>query len=133
MPQIRFLLVGMMILTACTSGNCRSQLEAEKKEAAEKNPPKTNIDVVLPGKPVERVEVYKYDGSLQCGMGKTVPPDEMQKDLKGIKVYGSKTKADGLMHTSNCGGGTGKANIFEIDRKDLENAKKLGFKPWTFE
>lgn len=131
--NIRFLIAGFLVLTACTSGNCRSQIEAEKRAEAAKNPNQKVPDVTMPGKPSERVEVFKYDGSLQCGMGKPVSLEQMQKDLKEIKVFSSKKKADGMMYTSNCGGGTGQANVFEIDKKDLEAAKKLGFKLWTFE
>lgn len=79
----------------------------------------------------DRIKVYKYDGSLQCGMGKAIAFEVMQKELKNIKVYSASNKPDGLMHIQQCGTPTGTANVYEIDKKDLEAAKKLGFKLWT--
>ena len=75
----------------------------------------------------------KYDGSLQCSMGKAIEPAEMQKELKGLTVHSAINKADGLMHIQQCGTPTGKANVYEIDKKDLPEAKKRGFKEWTFD
>ena len=80
---------------------------------------------------LDRIKVYKYDGSLQCGMGKAIAFEVMQKDLKNIKVYSAANKPDGLMHIQQCGTPTGTANVYEIDKKDLEAAKKLGFKLWV--
>jgi heme A synthase len=31
----------------------------------------------------DTVKVFRYDGSLQCGMGQAVPLDEMAKELNG--------------------------------------------------
>lgn len=87
----------------------------------------------VPKAAADLVKVYKYDGSLQCGMGKTIPLAEMQKELQGIHVYSSKNQNDGLMRTQVCGSATGHANVYEIDRADLSEAKKRGFKEWTFE
>lgn len=86
-----------------------------------------------PESKLDRVKVYKADGSLQCGQGKALPTAEMQKQLKDIKVYSSANKNDGMMRIQVCGSPTGNANIYEIDRKDLEAAIKLGFKEWTFD
>lgn len=83
--------------------------------------------------PQTRVKVFKYDGSLQCGMGKPIPVSEMQKELAGITVYSAENKPDGLMHIQACGTATGRANVYEIDKTALEAAKKKGFKEWTFE
>lgn len=80
----------------------------------------------------ERVRVFKYDGSLQCGMGKAVPMAEMAKELAGITIYSQENKPDGLMHIQACGTPTGRANVYEIDKSALEQAKKKGFKEWTF-
>ncbi len=80
-----------------------------------------------------RIKVFKYDGSLQCGMGKAIPAAEMQKELEGITVYSAENKPDGLMHIQVCGSPTGRANVYEIDKSSLELAKKKGFKEWTFE
>lgn len=84
-------------------------------------------------KPTDRVKVFKADGSLQCGQGKAIPVAEMQKQLKGITVFSAVNKMDGLMHIQACGTPTGQSNVYEIDRADLEKAKKLGFREWTFD
>ncbi len=81
----------------------------------------------------ERVKVFKYDGSLQCGMGSATPLAEMAKQLAPIKIHSSENKPDGLMHIMACGTPTGRANVYEIDKSSLEEAKKKGFKEWTFE
>ncbi len=86
-----------------------------------------------PESKLDRVKVYKPDGSLQCGQGKAVPVPEMQKELKDFKVYSSYNKNDGMMRIQVCGSPTGNANIYEIDRSKLEAAVKLGFKEWTYD
>jgi hypothetical protein len=40
---------------------------------------------------------------------------------------------DGLMHIQQCGTPTGKANIFEIQKKDLAEVKNFGFKEWIWD
>lgn len=91
------------------------------------------MDQKAPKTSTDTVKVYKYDGSLQCGMGKAIAIAEMQKELQGIIVYSNENKSDGLMRTQVCGSPTGKANVYEIDRSQLTEAKKRGFKEWTFE
>ncbi len=140
-----FLAVGQM---ACVSGHCREHREEAMKKSstdgvsAEVAKGSASVGAgsgsvapttSLPVRPMDRVRVFKYDGSLQCNMGKPIPPSEMQKELGKITVYSSENKNDGLMRMQMCGAATGRANVFEIDRKDLEAAKKLGFKEWTYE
>jgi hypothetical protein len=36
----------------------------------------------------DTVKVFRYDGSLQCGMGQAVPLDEMAKELMTLAEYG---------------------------------------------
>ncbi len=115
-------------LVGCSTGNCRSQKENSMKAEQKDQKP---IETPLTGE-LDRVKVYKYDGSLQCGMGKPIAAEVMQKDLKTIPVFSAINKADGLMHIQQCGTPTGTANVYEIDKKDLEAAKKLGFKLWTW-
>lgn len=77
----------------------------------------------------EIVSVYKYDGTLRCGMGQWVTLDEMEKELttNGI-VPISKTKAsDGLMHLACCGCSTGQINVYDIKSSDYPKASSLGF------
>lgn len=112
-----------MVVMGCASGNCRSQ-NPQKYEGRE---------VKVPSSPINRVKVYKSDGSLQCGMGKVIPLAEMAAQLQGIKVHSSENKNDGKMRIQVCGSPTGQANVYEIDRSDLEKALALGFQEWTFE
>lgn len=65
-------------------------------------------------------------------MGEAKPFNVMMGDLKDIKVYSAQSLNDGLMHIQQCGTPTGKANVYEIDRNELDKAKKLGFKEWLF-
>ena len=142
----KMMIVFSLLMMGCASGNCRHQEEV-KKEAAAKTAvaPASGATgasstagsaVALPSggsMKSDRVKVFKYDGSLQCGMGKPIAVEAMKKDLKGITVYSAQNLQDGLMHVSLCGSPTGKANVYEIDRSNLEKAVKLGFREWTFE
>lgn len=110
-------------LAACSHGNCHAQKKVEKKAP-------TSEVAMTQGNSTSRVKVFKYDGSLQCGQGAAVPVATMQKELKDIKVFSSKNQNDGMMRIQVCGSPTGNANVYEIDRKDLEAAVKLGFKEW---
>ena len=116
----------LMLLTlfGCAAGNCRSQ-----KPPSELNQNAVALQVNV----MDRVKVFKYNGSLQCGQGKAIAIIEMQKELKEIVVYSSAEKNDGMMRIQVCGSPTGDANVYEIDRKDLEKAKSFGFKEWSFE
>lgn len=113
---------------SCQTGRCKERSTPPLKETAIMDASQKPLNQVL-----DRVKIYKYDGSLQCSMGKAVPPEEMEKQLKGITVFSRENKADGMMRIQVCGTPTGRANVFEIERKDLEAAKKLGFQEWTFE
>jgi hypothetical protein len=77
-----------------------------------------------------QVQVYKYDGTLQCGLGQEIPLDEMGKELKGsgIEVLSMHKGNDGLTHISVCGASTGAINAFEIRRDVLPAAQKLGYR-----
>ncbi|MFS4459953.1 hypothetical protein [Bdellovibrio sp. HCB2-146] len=123
------LLSSVALMSACSTAKCRTQKEAQTKVGAEA--------AVAAGadssSSQDRVRVYKPDGSLQCGQGRAIPLNEMEKDLKGIKTYSSINKNDGMMRIQVCGSPTGNCNIYEIDRKDLAAALKAGFKEWTFE
>lgn len=117
--------IAIILLISCSSGNCRKNQDLT---LAPTDSQMTKSDSVA-----DKVKVFKYDGSLQCAMGKTIPLEEMQKELKNIKVYSAHNKADGLMHIMVCGSPTGKANVYEIDRVHLQEALKRGFKEWTFD
>ena len=111
----------------CAEGNCRSH----KPETDEKTAVAAAATVSAVSQ--SHISVFKYDGSRQCAMEAGTALGEMQKELKGILVYSSVNKADKLMHIQNCGSPTGKANVYEIDRTQLEAAKKAGFREWTFD
>jgi hypothetical protein len=115
-------IAGFLVLIGCAQGNCRSQ----KLDSVE--PTGTTLALLS-----QRIRVYKYDGSKQCGMGKAVSLDEMKKQLGDIAVFSQMNMADNLMRTQVCGNDTGRANVYEIDQSRLEDAKKKGFKEWTFD
>jgi len=76
------------------------------------------------------VQIYMYDGTLQCGMGREISPEEMAKELAdaGIEVTEHYKGTDGLDHISVCGASTGAINIFVIDRDSLPAAQRLGYR-----
>ena len=126
---VGFLLVGILA-AGCTQGHCRRKSEAPGSatpvEAGDQA-------AAVASKPTDRVFVYKYDGSLQCGMGKPIALDVMAKELAGVPVLSSVKKRDGLMHIQVCGSITGMANVYEISNKNLKQAEAKGFKKWSFE
>lgn len=81
----------------------------------------------------QRVFVYKYDGGLQCGLGKAIGLDVMAKELQGITILSQSKKRDGLMHIQVCGSITGMANVYEIPLSQQKIAETHGFKKWSFE
>jgi hypothetical protein len=115
------LLIGLVFLVGCTTGNCRSQ----KGPNSDINPAR---EVLV----TEKIKVFKYDGSLQCETGKAISLAEMQKELQGIEVFGSENKSDGLMRIQVCGSPTGRANVYEINKKDLQTVLDKGFRVWTY-
>ncbi len=75
------------------------------------------------------VEVYKYDGSLQCDRGKGTSLQDMARELtdKGIEVKASRKGSDGRMHITMCGASTGRLNVYTIANESLPGARELGF------
>lgn len=114
-----------VVLAACTSGNCRSQKTGSAEEKA--------MATAVMAAAGTHVKVFKYDGSLQCGMGKAISLSDMQKELTGLAVYSAENKPDGLMHIQACGTPTGRANVFEIEKSQMDLAKKKSFREWTAE
>jgi hypothetical protein len=78
------------------------------------------------------VQVYKYDGSVQCG-GPGVSLAKMADELthRGVHVIAMRKGTDGLLHPYICGAPDGVINVFEIDARGLSEAEALGFKPLT--
>src|SRR3990170_3738025 len=61
------------------------------------------------------VKVFRYDGSLQCGMGQAVGLDEMAKELAAvnIKILSSeKTVVSGFI-IALCGAPTGRGKVIK--------------------
>ncbi len=116
--SINFLFSIIFYLASCTSTHCRLK-EIESLQSKQDPKPKT-------------VKVYRYDGTLQCGMGKRIPLEEQQAELKSLKVISTAHLNDGLMRVQLCGSPTGDANVFEIAEEDLEKAKSFSFREWTF-
>src|SRR5881628_2465541 len=78
------------------------------------------------------IEVAKYDGGLQCEMGRPVSLDEMAKELRAanIAIEANAKKADGIQHPRMCGASTGMMNVYRIKTSDFEKARVLGFVPY---
>ena len=88
----------------------------------------------------DTVKVFRYDGSLQCGMGQAVPLDDMAKELTAvnIKVLSSEKRVVPGFIIALCGAPTGIANVYEIAKDDLPRipADPQGvkrFQPWVYE
>ncbi len=79
----------------------------------------------------QKVKVFKEDGSRQCNEGDPIALDTMAQQLVGIKVLRSYKANDGIMRIQVCGAPTGECNVYEIERVNLAQALKLGFKEWS--
>ncbi len=135
--KILLVILAAFLVQACASRHCRHLRDEENAQKASsaggiKVPTSEELpmDKIKPSS-ADRVRVFRFDGSLQCGMGRGQSLSEMQKDLKNIPVHQSWKRHDGMMRIQLCGSPTGQSNVYEIDRKDLEAALKLGFKEWT--
>ncbi len=125
MRKVFTAIIPVLILAACSHGDCRG--EKMKKSQTEAGA------VVTTSNTSDRVKVFKPDGSLQCGQGQKISLAEMQKELGSVQVFSSKNQNDGMMRIQLCGSPTGNCNVYEIDRKDLSAAQKAGFKEWVNE
>lgn len=76
------------------------------------------------------LEVYRYDGSLQCDRGKELSLSHMAEDLKanGIDIKASRKGRDRLARIAVCGASTGNLNIYTIAQDSLSRAQELGFR-----
>jgi hypothetical protein len=123
------LILGLIFLNACAQGHCRRKADEPQMQPA----PAAAADPIAKPSANDRIFVYKYDGSLQCGLGKAVAVEAMAKELQGVTVYSSSKKSDGLMHIQVCGSITGMANVYEIPASQQKKAEGRGFKKWSFE
>ena len=129
MKNFSFIIIFALAISACSTSQCI------RKEKVPPMPNNSNVDkdlnITKSDKKAKTTFIYKYDGSLQCGMGESIPLKEMAKQLDGINIYSQSKKNDGLMHIQVCGSNTGQINVYEIAEADLEKAIKKGFKSWA--
>ena len=80
-------------------------------------------------KAVDSVWVGRADGSKQCEAEQKELSPAVKEQLKaaGIEVLQSKKGDDGRMRIQMCGAPSGKMDMVQIPRTQLEAAKKLGF------
>lgn len=123
-------IVSLLLYQACVSKHCRYVKEEEMKKNGQ---PQEVPQLQVKTSSADRVRVYKFDGSLQCGLGQSKSLNETKNELSAIHVYESWKRHDGIMRIQLCGSPTGQSNVYEIDRKDLEYAVKAGFKEWTLD
>ena len=68
----------------------------------------------------ENVKVYRFDGSLRCGMGAAIAPDVMENDLTalGVAVLAREKRQAPVAVPAVCGAMTGAANVYRIRSED---------------
>lgn len=128
----RFVVLAATVLLfgGCAQGHCRRKAEPPPPAQPVSSPAADTGSMSKSSE--DHIFVYKYDGSLQCKAGKGESVESMAKELKGLRIFSSEKKSDGLMHIQVCGSITGKANVYEIESKNLKAAQRLGFKKWNF-
>lgn len=128
------LFCGVIFLAGCAAKTCRrkDQIPPHPNSEAVFSHQQKELAQTKKNQARQRILVYKYDGSRQCGQGTTVPLEAMAKDLQPISIFSKTKKNDGLVRIQMCGAPTGRANVYEISQKDLPKAKALGFKVWNY-
>ena len=79
-----------------------------------------------------KIWVFKPDGSRQCGEAKaSLSVSDATQELKdlGIMVFQAQNGTDGMMHSTVCGGPTGRVIQAQIARADLAKAQGKGYRP----
>jgi hypothetical protein len=136
----KFILKSLMILNlvSCAAGPCKNEMSSNETNPlrfiakSDKDKEVTMNERETPD--FQRVFVYKYDGTLQCeSEKKAIPIETMLEELKasGVTVFASTNMHGGFFMTQVCGAPTGRIHRFQIPKKDLEKALKLGFKEWV--
>jgi hypothetical protein len=74
------------------------------------------------------VEVYQYDGTVQCqdGPGRPVSESVQRLETAGVKVLGSRKDRIGAV-PALCGWPTGAINVAEVSPEQFAQAQALGF------
>ncbi len=120
-------ILSLLFVTACSTTNCGN----ERRFNSAKTDETTKMTLDKGALNMKKIKVAKEDGTLQCSRGKLIPLADMQKDLKEITVFSSKSQNDGMMRIQVCGAPTGNYNVYEILESDLEKAQSFGFKLWN--
>jgi hypothetical protein len=115
------------VLAACSNQPCKIEERTDVKITGDEKVSSAKKDLT------NRIFIYKPDGSLQCGMGNKTDVNDMKKELSKIEVFSAENKHDGMMRIQVCGAPTGFSNVYEIDKKNLDEVLKLGFKKWNNE
>jgi len=113
-----------LLIAGCADTPCRQLRHPELANTAPEAKAATEATPTSDG----RIFVARPDGSLQCGMDKGESVEDMEKALKGIKVYSRTKRPDGKMHIQVCGSATGTMNVYEIPASSLTEAENRGFK-----
>lgn len=114
-------------LVACAlfaGGSTTVALAMSKKQAAP--PPTASAPTAADS---DSIWVGKSDEAKSCAKERGIELDSMAASLqsKNIKVLARKKVSDGKMRIQMCGVDKGDLNGFLISKKDLEQAKELGF------
>jgi len=114
---------------ACSTEQCKGAQGGPKSISS------TELEKSISGAATQmnKIKIFKTDGSLQCNQGEKIALNVMSKELLGIQVFSSENKHDGLMRIQLCGKPTGYNNVYEINSADLPKALALGFKKWIRE
>lgn len=123
----RFLMIVCLMLTSCSTKLCDSREKTKSFNSGNQPISEKNMDT----SDMKKVKVAKPDGSLQCGQGKPVSLEEMQRELSGIQIFTSENLSDSKIRIQLCGTPTGKHNVYEILEVDLPKAANLGFQVWS--
>ncbi len=119
----------MLSLSLCVLGCSTSQCA---DHSIVKKTSSTNLEKTVSGvDQMNKVKIFKADGTLQCNQGEKIGLETMAKELGSIQIFSSENKHDGLMRIQLCGKPTGNNNVYEINSTDLEKALALGFKKWV--
>ncbi len=125
MKKTMGILLATLFTFSCSTTQCKDQ-PAQAKSNVESNVQKTFSGADQ----MNKVKIFKPDGTLQCNQGQKISLDVMAKELSEIQIFSSDNKHDGLMRIQLCGKPTGNNNVYEISSTDLERALALGFKKW---
>ncbi len=90
-------------------------------------------EIFLKNKSHRVIEIYRPDGTKQCGMGEEISLESMEKELNsiGVETLDRRKGQNNLFRTVVCGAPTGKVNIYKIYSSDLKRVEPLSFKLLT--